>query len=675
MNLFLASIAVSAAGALCALLTSRHPKVSKNVSCLFGAAASVLAVGAGVVGLLGGPGLVTFDTALSLASFSLMLNGLSGLMLVLLGVLALAAWVYNLSYLDEYLDKGVGRIGFFGNVFIAAMCLVVTADNAFWFLVFFELMSLSSYFLVVVDGTDEAKRGGLMYLIVAHVGFLLIAVSFFLMASATGSLEFQSFREADFAPSLASAAFLLAFAGFGCKAGIVPLHSWLPQAHPAAPSSVSALMSGGMIKIGVFGVIKVCFDLLGASSCELWWGVAVLAIGALTAVLGVAYAINENDLKRLLAYSSVENIGVILLGLGTCIVGAAADAPVVATLGMVAALYHMVNHAAFKGLLFLGAGSVLYGSHTRDMQLLGGLHRAMPAVSAFFLVGALAIAAIPPLNGFASEWIAYQGMIGAAMAGGVVVRLCMALAVVSLALTGALAVACFVKAYGITFLGTARSERAREAANVPAPMVAAMAILAALCVALGVCAPWVAPFFAGLAAQVGGFPPVDVALGALTMNAATGEGISAPLLALALAVAVAAVIALRAVKGTGGVGSNRDPWACGWAPTSEMASNSASFASSVDMFMHPLYQIRTAILGGAIGFSRALSGTFPAAGEAAGEKDPALRDPFIALVSWLGASAGKMEGGNFRIYILYIIVAFIVLAALLLLALMGGGAR
>lgn len=675
MNLLLASIAVSAAGALCSLLTGGRPNVSKNVSCLLGIAASALAIAAGTAGLLGGVGLATFDTPLSIAGFSLMLNGLSGLMLVLINALALAAWVYNLSYLDEYLGKGIGRIGFFMNVFIASMCLVVTVDNAFWFLVFFELMSLSSYFLVVVDGTEEARRGGLMYLIVAHVGFLLIAVSFFVMASAAGSLEFQSFREADFAPALASAAFLLAFLGFGCKAGIVPLHSWLPQAHPAAPSSVSALMSGGMIKIGVFGMVKVCFDLLGASSCELWWGVVVLAIGAVTAVLGVAYALGENDLKRLLAYSSVENIGVILLGLGTCIVGVAGGSAVVATLGLVAALYHTVNHAAFKGLLFLGAGSVLYGSHTRDMQLLGGLHRAMPVVSVLFLVGALAIAAIPPFNGFASEWIAYQAMIDAAGLGTAPVRACMALAVVSLALTGALAVACFVKAYGVTFLGACRSDHAREAKNVPAPMVAAMALLAALCVALGVCAPWVASFLANLAAQIGGFPPVDVAFGALTVNAATGEGISAPLLALALIVAIAAVVALRTVKGKGGVASNRDPWACGYAPTSEMAPNSVSFASSVDMFMHPLYAIRSAILGGAGTFSKALAATSPEAREAAGEKDPALRDPFIALVSWLGAAGGKVEGGNFRVYILYIIVAFVVLAALLLLAQMGGGLR
>lgn len=675
MNLILVSVTASAVGAVLSLATSGNHGASKFASCLFGAIASVLAIAAGCVGLFGGGGLVVYDAPLSFASFSLMLDGLSGLMLVLINVLALASWIYNLSYLDEYRGMGIGRIGFFGNVFIAAMCLVVTADSAFWFLVFFELMSLSSYFLVIVDGSEEAKRGGLMYLIVAHVGFLLIAVSFFLMVSVSGSLEFQSFREAEFAPGIASAAFLLAFAGFGCKAGVVPLHSWLPQAHPAAPSSVSALMSGGMIKIGVFGMIRVCFDLLGVSCCEAWWGVVVLLVGAVTAVLGVVYALDESDLKRLLAYSSVENIGVILLGLGTAVVGVASVSPIVATLGLVAALYHSINHAAFKGLLFFGAGCVLYGVGTRDMRKLGGLGRIMPAVSVLFLVGSLAISAVPPLNGFASEWIAYQAMIGAAVSDGVLVRLCMAFGVVCLALTGALAVACFVKAYGLTFLGASRSEETRAIHKVPAPMVAAMSLLAVLCVVMGVCAPWISAFLSNIAVSLCGFGQVDMVQGVSALNPLTGGSVSAPLLCLALAVAMVLVVALRKAKGTGGVASNRDPWACGYAPTSEMAPNSASFASQVDMFMHPLYQVRTCILGASARFSKALSGTLPASGEEADERNLARRDPFIALVSWLGASAGKVEGGNLRVYVLYIVVAFAVLATLLLLAQMGGGVR
>lgn len=675
MNLLFFSVAASAVGAVLSLLACRNGRASKLCACLTGAVAALLAIAAGCVGIFGDVGLSAFGTPLAFASFSLMLNPLSGLMLVLINVLALAAWVYGLSYFDEYLGKGIGRIGFFMNVFIASMCLVVTVDNAFWFLVFFELMSLSSYFLVVVDGTEEARRGGLMYLIVAHVGFLLIAVSFFVMASAAGSLEFQSFRTVDFAPGIASAAFLLAFVGFGCKAGIVPLHSWLPQAHPAAPSNVSALMSGGMIKIGVFGMLKVAFDLIGPASCQAWWGVVVLLVGAVTAVLGVAYALGENDVKKLLAYSSVENIGVILLGLGTCMVATACDMPAVAALGMVATLFHMVNHAAFKGLLFMGAGSVLHVTGTRDMRKLGGLGRLMPVTSAVFLVGALAISAIPPLNGFASEWIAYQAMFGAAFAGGALVRACAAFGVICLALTGALAAVCFVKAYGVTFLGAPRSVETRGAGDSPLPMKASMAALAVLCVLLGVGAPWVVPVLEGVASSVGVCAPTALASGAFVTAPLSAGGVSLPLVALALIVAVAAAAVLRRVKATGGTAADRDPWACGYLPTSDMAPASTSFAAQADMFMHPLYQMRTAVLGGASGFSRALSSSSPEAGRAAGEKDPAGRDPFIALVSWLGASAGKVEGGNFRVYILYILVAFLVLAALLLLSQMGGGVR
>lgn len=675
MSLLLVSLALSALGALSSPLARRSHTVSKGLACLFGIAASAAAIAAGFAGLTGAVGLVSYATPLAFANFSFMLNGLSGLMLVLINVLALAAWVYGLAYFDEYSAKDMARIGFFMNVFVAAMCMVVTVDNAFWFLVFFELMSLSSYFLVIIDGTEEAKRGGLMYLIVAHVGFLLIAVSFLLLASQAGSLEFQSFREAGFAPALASAAFVLAFLGFGCKAGIVPLHSWLPQAHPAAPSNVSALMSGGMIKIGIFGMIKVCLDLIGPSSCELWWGAMVLVVGCITAVIGVAYALNENDLKRLLAYSSVENIGVILLGLGICVIGAAASSDVLTLMGLVAALFHSINHAAFKGLLFLGAGSVLYSTGTRDMQLLGGLHRVLPLASALFLVGSLAIAALPPLNGFASEWLAYQAMISAATSGGFALRALMAIAVVSLALTGALAVACFVKAYGVTFLGAARSDRAEKAGPVPAAMLAAMLVLALLCVGLGIAAPWVVSALTAVAASICTVAPVELSTGMVLANPFTGEGVSAPLTFLALVLAAALVVAVRKAKATGGAAFDRDPWACGYAPTSEMAPDSVSFASQADMFMHPLYQIRADILGGAGRFSRVLSASSAEAGEAARGKDPSGRDPFIALVSWLGASAGRFEGGNFRIYVLYIIVAFFVLMTLLLLAQMGGGVR
>ena len=618
--------------------------------------------------------MASYLTPLSFANFTLLLNPLSGLILLLINVLALVAWIYGFSYFKEYEGKA-GYIGFFMNLFVAAMNFVVTADNAFWFLVFFELMSMTSYFLVIVDHTEEANRGGLMYLIVAHVGFLLIMVSYMIMATQTGSLEFQSFRTAQFSPAIASAAFALAFFGFGCKAGIVPLHSWLPQAHPAAPSNVSALMSGGMIKIGVFGMIKVGFDLLGASNCQLWWGILVLLIGCVSAVIGVTYALHEQDIKRLLAYSSVENIGIILLGVGIGFIGVATRNTVLASFALMAGLYHVINHGMFKGLLFMGAGSVLYSTGTRNMQVLGGLVRTMPITAGCFLVGALAISAIPPLNGFASEWFTYQAMFDAAMTGDVLVKLCMAVAAVSLAITGALAAVCFVKAYGVTFLGKHRSDVAEKATEVPAPMRVSLVILAIICVALGLGAPWVAPIMSYIAQATVGALGGYVSVGFISINPLGGGAVSLPLVALLLIVAVLFAVVFQKARSKGGVATDRDPWACGYNPTADMAPASTTFGSQVDIFMHPLYQMRTSIVSGASAFSGVMKKTFQGAGDVIAEQDATGRNPFATIASWLGALAQKLEGGDFRKYIVYIVVALVVLLAIAVMTQIGGGAR
>lgn len=674
MNYLLISAGVSFVGALLALVLKKSDSAARGVACLFGAVAAALATFAGVTGIFGRAVLASYLTPLSFANFTLLLNPLSGLILVLINALAFVAWIYGFSYFKEYEGKA-GYIGFFMNLFIAAMNFVVTADNAFWFLVFFELMSMTSYFLVIVDHTEEANRGGLMYLIVAHVGFLLIMVSYMIMATQTGSLEFQSFRTTQFSPALASAAFALAFFGFGCKAGIVPLHSWLPQAHPAAPSNVSALMSGGMIKIGVFGMIKVGFDLLGASDCQLWWGILVLLIGCVSAVIGVTYALHEQDIKRLLAYSSVENIGIILLGVGIGFIGVATHNMVLASFALMAGLYHVLNHGMFKGLLFMGAGSVLYSSGTRNMQVLGGLVRTMPITAGCFLVGALAISAIPPLNGFASEWFTYQAMFDAAMTGDVLVKLCMAVAAVSLAITGALAAVCFVKAYGVTFLGKHRSEVAAKTTEVPAPMTFSLVVLAIFCVALGLGAPWVAPIMSYIAQATVGSLGGYVSVGFISINPLGGGAVSLPLVALLLIVAVLFAVVFQKARSKGGVAVDRDPWACGYNPTADMAPSSTTFGSQVDIFMHSLYQMRSGIVSGAAAFSGAMKKTFQGANDVIGEQDATGRNPFATIASWLGALAQKLEGGDFRKYIVYIVVALVVLLAIAVMTQIGGGAR
>ncbi len=316
MTLFIASLAVSCIGALASVLLIKADNAAKTAGCLIGAVAAVLSFIAGLEAVLGDVSSLNTVFFFPFARLELLLNGLAGLIVILISILAFAGFIYGLSYFDEYPGK-VGRAGFFMNTFVASMMLVITADNVFWFLVAFELMSLTSYFLVVIEENKNSIRGGWLYFVIAHVGFVLIMASFLLMTNGVGgSFSFSDFRTHDFGPAVSSACFVLAFFGFGAKAGIIPLHSWLPQAHPEAPSNVSALMSGGMIKIGILGILKVGLDLLAGSGVQLWWGLMVLVFGSISSVLGVVYALHEHDIKRLLAYHSVENIGIILLGVG-----------------------------------------------------------------------------------------------------------------------------------------------------------------------------------------------------------------------------------------------------------------------------------------------------------------------------------------------------------------------
>lgn len=662
MDLLFISAGLSCVGALVAILTGKSEMLSKGLGCAFGAVAACLAIGAGLQGIFFQSVLVSFTTPFAFANFSVLLNPLSGLLLVVINLLALLAWIYGFSYFDEYKGKGLGSIGFFMNLFVVSMNFVLTVDNAFWFLVFFELMSLTSYFLVIVEQNAQSIRGGFLYLIMAHIGFLMIMISYLIMGATTGSLEFEVFRQTDFG-GMASLIFILAFMGFGCKAGMFPFHSWLPQAHPAAPSNVSSLMSGGMIKIGVFGIIKVGLDLLQGSEVQLWWGIAVLVIGALSSVLGVAYALAEHDIKKLLAYHSVENIGIILLGVGIGFMGVAIGSPVLAALGLMAGLYHLLNHAMFKGLLFLGAGSVLYSTGTRNMQILGGLQRVMPVTGVCFLLGSLAISAIPPLNGFVSEWFTYQSLITMCMTGDPVVMVFAAFGAVSLAITGALAVTCFVKCYGVTFLSRPRSEQAANAKEVPAAMKISMVVLAIVCVCLGIGAPVVAPVMQNISGSIlGGVIPV--AEGSMIVNPAIGSAVSTPLLAILIIAFVLLCVALKMAFSTEKVSSDRDPWACGYKVDKGQAITAATVGAEVQLFLKPIYSARTAIASTSTKFTNFFNATVRGAQVAEGVGDKYIVDAVAAFVSWLGKQAQKIEQGNFRIYIIYIVVALVVFLAL-----------
>ena len=667
-SLFLISAIVSLVGGSLSLVCKKNESTSKIIGCITGVCASSMALASGVLAIVGPTEFVEMPSAFSFANFTLLFNPLSGLLIAVISLLALVAWIYGVKYFDEYAGQGRGIVGFFMNMFVVSMLFVVVVDNVIWFLVFFELMSITSYFLVIIEQNEKSIRGGFLYLIMAHVGFVAIMIGFFIMAAHTGSLDFQSFREMEFAPAIAGLVFVLCFLGFGCKAGMVPFHSWLPQAHPAAPSNVSALMSGGMIKIGIFGIVKVGFDLLQSCQVEVWWGVLVLVFGAISSVIGVVYALAEHDIKRLLAYHSVENIGIILLGVGVGYIGAAINVPVLAALGLMAALYHLLNHAVFKGLLFLGAGSIMFKTHTRNMEKMGGLARKMPVTSACFLIAALAISAIPPLNGFVSEWYTYQSMFTLAIGGDPLLQIAAAFGIVSLAITGALAVTCFVKAYGVSFLSNPRSEAAEKATEVSTSMQFGMIILAVLCVVLGLGAFAIAPIMEGIATNIlAGSMATQVVAGSVLVNPMLGSTVSTPLMAVLLVALIGLVVAVKGACSKGGSGVREESWACGYQHDAEMPVIATSFGSNVELFLKPLYDIRRSITKQSGKAVALFEGTVKGASKAEGFADKYIIDTIAAFTTWLSKISQKVENGDFRIYIVYIVAALIFFMALAVL--------
>ncbi|MEQ3362913.1 hydrogenase 4 subunit B [Raoultibacter massiliensis] len=663
LTLLVGAGGISVVGALVSLLLYRQESAVKFLSCSCGVVSSVLALGFGLISMLGPTQVLRAVSPFGFADFSISCNPLSGLLIAVISVLAIAAWIYGFSYFDEYRGRGIGKIGFYMNLFVISMIFVVAVDNAFWFLVFFELMSLTSYFLVVFDRSEQAQRGGFVYFVMAHIGFLMIMVAFLMMANAAGgSFEFSDFRQVAMAPAAASIVFMLAFLGFGIKAGMVPFHSWLPLAHPEAPSNVSALMSGGMVKIGIFGIVKVCFDLLGASGCQLWWGFVVMMLGVVSAVFGIAYAVAERDIKRTLAYCTVENIGIVLIGVGVAIFGMALEQPIVATLGLLGGLYHLVNHAMFKGALFLGAGSAIFRVHTRSLDAMGGLARRMPWTAAVFLIASVAICAIPPLNGFASEWITYQSLLDVSLGAAPLIKTAAVLAAASLAISGALAIVCFVKAYGVAFSGAPRSEKAREAREVPVAMVVGSVLLAAICICLGVGAAWIAPAIGRIAASVLGMAAstAPVALGSELVNPLAGTGVSFILIAVLLIVLALLLVGLRAVvRRRAGAGLRKEPWDCGYLPEREMLAASTSFSSAAGMFFAALYRARDLVSAQKVKVEFLYERLVGGIGKAEPLSDRYLVDGVIGIVSKLSQATRKVEGGDYRVYVSYVVVALV----------------
>jgi formate hydrogenlyase subunit 3/multisubunit Na+/H+ antiporter MnhD subunit len=411
------------------------------------------------------------------------IDALSAFFLVVVNLGAAGASLYALGYGRH--ETAPHRVLPFFPAFLAGMNLVVIADDAFSFLISWEFMSLASWALVMAHHKErDNARAGYIYLIMAGFGTFCLLLAFGLLAGPAGNYAFAAMRAATEGPAIGALVLALALLGAGSKAGLVPLHVWLPLAHPAAPSPVSALMSGVMTKVAVYGFVRIVFDLVGAPA---WWaGLAVVSLGGITAAMGVLYALMQHDLKRLLAYHTVENIGIIFIGLGLSLAFEANGMAAGAALALTAALFHVLNHSLFKSLLFFGAGAVLTATGERDMEHLGGLIHRMPLTSFAFLVGCAAISALPPLNGFVSEWLTFQAILISPMLPQWALKLIIPTVGALLALSAALAAACFVKAFGITFLGRPRSKQAEQAHEVDRYSIAAMFGFAGLCVLAGI---------------------------------------------------------------------------------------------------------------------------------------------------------------------------------------------
>lgn len=609
----------------------------------------------------------SLDIRLPLSSFySLQFaSGGTGLFFCLvLSVTAFSVSLYSIGY-TESMERQRVNAAVFG-LFILSMYAVFLSADILTFLISWEVMSLVSYFLVTARIEDErSHRTGLIYAVMTHAGTAAIITSFLMMASAAGSLEFDAVRSVLSAqsPLFRSAVFLLAFAGFGTKAGIVPLHIWLPEAHPAAPSNASALMSGVMIKSGIYGIFLVSIDLLGAGTA--WWGWVVLVTGAVSSVLGVMYALMEHDLKRLLAYHSVENIGIILLGIGAGMLFLSYGMTSLAALAIAAGLFHTINHAIFKGLLFMGSGSVLHAAGTKNMEDMGGLIRRMPWTAFFFLAGSVAICALPPFNGFVSEWLTFQALVLGIETPDVASKVLMIVSGAALAMTGALAAACFVKAFGISFLGLPRSQNAEEAHEVPFTMLAGMAVPALLCLLFGI-APGIVlhriaasgmPFVEGAAEMTASF----VSLSGVIRTPGGFSALSMPVLIIALVGIVAAsLIVLRAF--TGRVRIRRsDVWDCGiGAVTPRMQYTATAFTKPIRVIFDRLYQprrdVRTSYKVPPFFIDRLMYHS-----EIAPIFEKLLYRPVLRSVAFIARRIQLLQSGSLHLYLGYILGTLIVL--------------
>lgn len=583
-------------------------------------------------------------------SFYVEMDGLSALFLIPVFIVCSIAAVYGCGYMTAFKDRRLGIPTFFFNLLAAGMAMVVMARNGVLFLVAWEVMSLASYFLVTFEDEHESVRqAGWIYLVATHIGTAFLLAFFVTLGKYNGTMDFAPVEVYGKAFSFL---FLLALVGFGTKAGIMPMHVWLPEAHPAAPSPVSAVMSGVMIKMGIYGIIRTLTIL---PDVLIQWGWLLIALGVISGILGILFALAQHDIKRMLAYSSVENIGIILIGLGLGIVGMANQSPTLAVFGFAGALLHVINHSLFKSLLFMGAGAVVHATGTRCMDVLGGLMKRMPRTAGYVVLGAIAICGLPPLNGFIGEFLLYYGSFVAALTDGVQLVVPTTAVIAALAVIGGFALAAFTKVFGIVFLGEPRTARAAGAHEASGEMTIAMGILAAFCVLMSAAVPWILPAMTTIVAQIASVSPEAIEM---QVHQAGNLLCIVVIVALMFTALVAILAVLRHKLLSHQAVTQDQTWGCGYAaPTPRMQYSSSSFAQPiVDMFK--------SVLGSRHKTVR-ISELFPRQAEFESDTpDVSSEYLYRPIFKWMDWFIGKMrwvQYGVVQVYVLYIALTLIIL--------------
>jgi formate hydrogenlyase subunit 3/multisubunit Na+/H+ antiporter MnhD subunit len=625
-----------------------------------GAAIGLLLAGLAAASLVRAPEQMSLLIGLPNLPMHVRRDALASVFLFLLGAASAGISVFSAGYFRAPQGASPGFLCLQYHLFLAAMGFVLLADDAYSFMMAWETMALASYFLVTSDHrVPEIRRAGFLYLVIAHCGALGILLCFGLLQGGTSQFTFDAMRAARLAPPWAGAAFLLALFGFGAKAGLVPLHVWLPEAHPAAPSPVSALMSGVMLKTAIYGMLRVSFDLL--STLPWWWGLVPVTLGLFSALYGIVFAAAQTDMKRLLAYSSIENIGILFTGLGLAMIFRGCGMPLLAALALLAVLYHALNHAFMKSLLFLGTGSVLHATGERNLGRLGGLIHAMPWVAWLTLVGALAIAGLPPLNGFVSEWLLLQAFLYSHEVPHPFVNMLLPLGTGVVALVAALSGYVMVKFFGVVFLGRPRHGGRAAARDAGYRERIGLAWLALGCIALGLFPAQIVPLLGIVGAQLRvGAVPQDPGPWWLLLPRGGGQAAYAPLILLAAILGFVCVTFLAVRFGFHRRLRRAPPWDCGFGELGpRMQDTAEGFGQPIRYLFEPFFAM-----------TRHLPGPFdtqPRYSVVIGDRIwNALYRPLGPLVQRIAGGFTRLQVGRIALYLLYGFITLIVLLALVL---------